>query len=167
MTFTPHGKHLIAGAWVAGGATFSSSPAHGPAHDYSVGSPEHVNAAVQAAETAFWTYSQSTRKDRSVFLNRIADEIEARADAITEIGTQESGLPEGRLQGERGRTTGQLRLFADHILKGDYLDQRHDAAMPERAPAPRPDLKMVQRPVGPVAVFGASKRYSITASLVA
>ena len=156
MTFTPHGKHLIAGAWVAGGATFSSSPAHGPAHDYSVGSPEHVNAAVEAAETAFWTYSQSTRKDRAVFLNRIADEIEARADAITEIGTQESGLPEGRLQGERGRTTGQLRLFADHILKGDYLDQRHDAAMPERAPAPRPDLKMVQRPVGPVAVFGAS-----------
>ncbi|MGB3247267.1 MAG: aldehyde dehydrogenase (NADP(+)), partial [Sulfitobacter sp.] len=64
--------------------------------------------------------------------------------------------PEARLQGERGRTTGQLRLFADHITKGDYLDRRHDAALPDRQPIPRPDLKMVQRPIGPVAVFGAS-----------
>lgn len=156
MTFTPHGKHLIAGEWVAGDATFSSSPAHGPAHDFSVGTPDHVDAAALAAEEAFWSYSQTTRKDRAAFLHRIADEIEARGEAITEIGTQESGLPEGRLQGERGRTIGQLRLFAEHILKGDYLDQRHDSALPDRAPAPRPDLRMVQRPIGPVAVFGAS-----------
>jgi alpha-ketoglutaric semialdehyde dehydrogenase len=86
----------------------------------------------------------------------IADEIEARGAAITAIGTQETGLPVARLQGERGRTTGQLRLFAEHILKGDYLDRRHDEALPDRAPLPRPDLKMVQRPIGPVAVFGAS-----------
>lgn len=89
-------------------------------------------------------------------MNKIANEIEARADAITEIGTQESGLLEGRLQGERGRTIGQLRLFAAQILEGDYLDQRHDAALPDRATAPRPDLKMIQRPIGPIAVFGAS-----------
>lgn len=156
MTFTPHGKHLIAGAWVAGEARFPSSPAHGPEHEFSVGTPEHVNAAVEAAEDAFWSYAQTTRQERADFLNRIADEIEARADAITEIGTQESGLPEGRLQGERGRTTGQLRLFAEHILKGDYLDQRHDGALLDRAPVPRPDLKMVQRPIGPIGVFGAS-----------
>ncbi|TNF60936.1 MAG: aldehyde dehydrogenase (NADP(+)), partial [Rhodobacteraceae bacterium] len=61
-----------------------------------------------------------------------------------------------RLEGERGRTTGQLRLFASHIRKGDYLDRRHDPALPDRQPLPRPDLKMIQRPVGPVAVFGAS-----------
>jgi NADP-dependent aldehyde dehydrogenase len=60
------------------------------------------------------------------------------------------------LQGERGRTTGQLRLFADHIEAGAYLDRRHDEALPDRQPLPRPDLKMVQRPIGPVAVFGAS-----------
>lgn len=89
-------------------------------------------------------------------MNAIADEIEARGEAITEIGTQESGLPEARLQGERGRTVGQLRLFAEHIAKGDYLDRRHDVALPDRAPLPRPDLKMIQRPIGPVAVFGAS-----------
>ncbi len=154
--FTPHGKHLIAGEWVAGEKTFSSDPAYGPSHDYSVGSPDLVNRACEAAEEAFWSYGYSTREERAVFLNAIADEIEARAEAITEIGSQETGLPEARLQGERGRTTGQLRLFAEHILKGDYLDRRHDAALPDRQPLPRPDLKMVQRPIGPVAVFGAS-----------
>ena len=154
--FTPHGKHLIAGEWVAGEASFASEPAHGPAHDFSVGTPALVDRACQAAEEAFWSYGYASREVRAAFLNAIADEIEARADAITEIGTQETGLPEARLQGERGRTTGQLRLFADHILAGDYLDRRHDAALPNRQPLPRPDLKMVQRPIGPVAVFGAS-----------
>lgn len=154
--FTPHGKHLIAGDWVSGATTFQSQPAHGSAHAYSVGTPDMVDTACKAAEEAFWSYGYSTREERAAFLNAIADEIEARADAITLIGTQESGLPEGRLNGERGRTTGQLRLFAEHILKGDYLDRRHDAALPDRQPAPRPDLKMVQRPIGPVAVFGAS-----------
>jgi alpha-ketoglutaric semialdehyde dehydrogenase len=154
--FTPHGRHLIAGEWVGGGATFSSAPAHGPAFDFSVGTVAHVNAACEAAEAAFWTYGYSTRTERAAFLNAIADEIEARAEAITEIGTSETGLPAARLQGERGRTVGQLRLSATHILKGDYLDRRHDAALPDRQPAPRPDIKMVQRPIGPVAVFGAS-----------
>ena len=154
--FTPHGKHLIAGEWVAGDATFSSDPAHGASHDFSVGTPAHVDAAAKAAEDAFWTFGYSSRQDRAAFLNAIADEIDARGDAITEIGTSETGLPEARLQGERGRTTGQLRLFASHILAGDYLDRRHDEALPDRAPLPRPDLKMVQRPIGPVAVFGAS-----------
>lgn len=155
-TFSPHGKHLIAGNWVAGEATFSSDPAHGDAHAFSVGTPAHVDAACEAAEEAFWTYGYSTREARADFLDAIAEEIENRADAITLIGTQETGLPEARLQGERGRTTGQLRLFASHIRQGDYLDRRHDEAMPDRAPLPRPDLKMVQRPIGPVAVFGAS-----------
>ena len=68
----------------------------------------------------------------------------------------DQGLPEARLQGERGRTTGQIRLFASHILAGDYLDRRHDRALPDRAPLPRPDLRVIQRPIGPVAVFGAS-----------
>lgn len=156
MTFTPHGKHLIAGNWVAGESKFTSEPAYGSAYEFSVGTPDHIDQAVTAAEEAFWSFGYSRRKDRAAFLNAIADEIEARGDAITEIGTQETGLPEARLQGERGRTTGQLRLFADHILVGDYLDRRHDEAMPERAPLPRSDLKMIGRPIGPIAVFGAS-----------
>ncbi len=156
MAFTPKGKHLVAGAWLDGAGTFESAPAHGPAHAFAVGTVDLVNRACEAAEDAFWSYANSSRAARAAFLRAIADEIEARADAITEIGSQETGLPEARLQGERGRTTGQLRLFADHIEKGDYLDRRIDPAMPERQPAPRPEIRLIQRPVGPVAVFGAS-----------
>lgn len=156
MSWTPHGKHLIAGEWVGTDKTFASEPAHGPAHQFSVGTVDLVNAAAEAAEDAFWTYGYTSREQRAAFLEAIADEIEARAEAITEIGSQETGLPTARLQGERGRTTGQLRLFADHIRKGDYLDRRHDAAMPDRQPAPRPEIMLIERPIGPVAVFGAS-----------
>ncbi|MEQ8920288.1 MAG: aldehyde dehydrogenase (NADP(+)) [Roseovarius sp.] len=156
MTFKPHGKHLIAGEWIATDDTFTSEPASGEAHSFSVGNPQLVDQAAKAAEEAFLTYGYTSREDRAAFLDTIADEIEARGDDITEIGTSESGLPEARLQGERGRTTGQLRLFAEHIRKGDYLDRRHDEALPDRAPMPRPDLRMMQRPIGPVAVFGAS-----------
>ena len=155
-TFTPHGKHLIAGEWVAGETTFRSEPATRRAARVQRRHPRLVDRAAKAAEEAFWTYGYSTREERAAFLEAIADEIEARAEQITEIGSAETGLPEARLQGERGRTVGQLRLFADHIRKGDYLDRRHDEAMPDREPLPRPDLRMIQRPIGPVAVFGAS-----------
>ncbi len=156
MIFQPHGKHLIAGQWVKSNDTFQSSPVSGQVHSFSAGSPDHVALAASAAEAAFAAYAATPRAVRAAFLNAIADEIDARGDAITEIGTSETGLPAARLQGERGRTVGQLRLFADHILHGDYLDRRHDAALPDRAPLPRPDLRMMQRPIGPVAVFGAS-----------
>ena len=150
------GKHLVAGNWIGSDASFTSSPAHGPSHAFAVGTPDLVDQACQAAEEAFWSYGYSSREARAKFLHTIADEIDARGEAITEIGTQETGLPDARLNGERGRTVGQLRLFAEHILKGEYLDAHHDAALPDRAPLPRPDIKLVQRPVGPVAVFGAS-----------
>ncbi|MDQ1900988.1 aldehyde dehydrogenase (NADP(+)) [Paracoccus sp. WLY502] len=156
MTFTPHGKHLVAGEWLDGEGTFRSSPAQGDGHDFSAGTADLVNRACEAAEAAFAAYSATSREDRARFLEAIADEIEARAEAITAMGTAETGLPEARLQGERGRTTGQLRLFADHIRKGDYLDRRHDPALPDRQPLPRPDLRLIQRPIGPVGVFGAS-----------
>ncbi|WP_428540063.1 aldehyde dehydrogenase (NADP(+)) [Profundibacter sp.] len=154
--FKPHGMHLIAGNWIEGDETFTSSPASGQPHAYAVGRVSDVDDAAKAAEHAFWSYGYSTAKDRAAFLNTIADEIEARAEAITEIGCSETGLPEARLNGERGRTTGQLRLFAQHIMQGDYLDRRHDVALPDREPLPRPDMRMVQSPIGPVAVFGAS-----------
>jgi 2,5-dioxopentanoate dehydrogenase len=156
MSFIPTGKHLVAGEWLDGAGTFASAPAHGPVRHFAVGTVELVNAACMAAEAAYGSYADTTRTTRAAFLRAIADEIEARADAITEIGSQETGLPTARLQGERGRTTGQLRLFADHIEAGAYLDRRHDAALPDRLPMPRPEIRMIQRPIGPVAVFGAS-----------
>lgn len=150
------GSHLVAGEWKNGSAIFLSAPATGPAREFSVGTPELVAEACAAAEDAFWSYGYSSAGERAAFLNAIADEIDARGDAITQLGVEETGLPEARLIGERGRTVGQLRLFAQTILEGEYLDRRHDEALPERQPLPRPDLKLVQRPIGPVAVFGAS-----------
>ena len=138
MTHPRDGQHLILGRWQDGDGQ------------------DAVDSAARAAEAAFPDFAALSRDARAGFLDAIADAIEARADAITETGAAETGLPTARLQGERGRTTGQLRLFADHIRKGDYLDRRHDGALPDRQPLPRPDLRMIQRPVGPVAVFGAS-----------
>ena len=97
------GHHLIAGQWVAGETTFLSSPATGEALAYSVGTPAHVNTAVQAAEAAFPSYVALPRATRAAFLDRIADEIEARGAEITAIGTAETGLPTARLEGERER----------------------------------------------------------------
>lgn len=131
---SPHGKHLIAGEWVAGQTTFALSPAHGPADDYSAGTPALVDSACEAAEDAFRTYGRSSRAPRATFLDAIADEIEARADVIIVIATQETGLPEARLQGECVRTTSQVRIFAHHIVKGDDLDRRHDRGLPDRRP---------------------------------
>ncbi|MEP3279141.1 MAG: aldehyde dehydrogenase (NADP(+)) [Stappiaceae bacterium] len=150
------GKHLIAGEWVGSQQTFTNEPVSGEADSFAIGTPELVDQAVKAAEEAFWTFGYSSRAERATLLRAIAEEIDARGEDITAMGVKETGLPEVRLNGERGRTVGQLRLFADHIEKGDYLDTRHDGALPDRQPLPRPDLRLVQRPIGPVAVFGAS-----------
>ncbi|RVV97554.1 aldehyde dehydrogenase (NADP(+)) [Mesobaculum littorinae] len=157
MTYTPHGKHLIGAERVGSDQTFSSDPAHGTAHDFSVGTPELVDRACEAAEAAFDAYAATSRDERAAFLDAIAEELEARIDEITETAMSETGLPEPRIRSvELPRTANQLRLFAGHIRDGAYLDRRHDAALPDRQPLPRPDLRMIQRPIGPVAVFGAS-----------
>lgn len=150
------GKHLINGAWTDGGPTFASDPVTGDAVSVLCGGAAEIDAAVKAAEDSFTIYGWIDRDTRAKFLDAIADEIEARGAALTAHGAAETGLPQARLEGERGRTTGQLRMFADHIRKGEYLDIRRDAALPDRQPQPRPDLRLIQRPVGPVGVFGAS-----------
>ena len=151
-----NGNSLVAGEWLGSEARFENAPLDGPSDSFSKGTPELVNLACEKAEEAFWSYGYSTAATRADFLRVVAEEIDARGAAITEVGQRETGLPEARLEGERGRTVGQLRLFADHIEAGDYLDRRHDMALPDRAPLPRPDIRMMQRPLGPVAVFGAS-----------
>ncbi|WP_374292336.1 aldehyde dehydrogenase (NADP(+)) [Paenirhodobacter enshiensis] len=151
-----NGQHLIAGTWVGAGDSFLSSPATGPAQRFAEGTPALIAEACEAAEDAFWSYADTARSTRATFLRTIAEEIEARGPALTEIAHDESGLPVARLEGERGRTTAQLRLFADEIEAGDYLDRRTDPALPDRTPLPRPELRLIQRPIGPVAVFGAS-----------
>ena len=150
------GHHLIAGTWVPGTTTFASAPASGEPLQFGVGTPALVDRACIAAEAAFPAFAATSRDQRAAFLDRIADEIDARGTEITAVGSSETGLPPARLEGERGRTTGQLRLFASHIRKGDYLDRRFDAALPDRKPLARPEIRLIQRPIGPVAVFGAS-----------
>lgn len=150
------GKHLIAGQWVEGNTEIMNEPVTGEADRFAAGSVELVDLAAKKAEDAFWEYGYSTRASRAKFLREIAKQINERGDEITAIGCKETGLPEARLVGERGRTTSQLRLFADHIEAGAYLDRRFDEALPDRTPLPRPDLRLMQRPIGPVAVFGAS-----------
>jgi NADP-dependent aldehyde dehydrogenase len=89
-------------------------------------------------------------------LETIADNIVALGDELVARVMAESGLPRPRVEGERGRTAGQLRLFAQVVRAGRYLEARIDPALPERKPQPRPDVRSRKIPLGPVAVFGAS-----------
>jgi NADP-dependent aldehyde dehydrogenase len=118
--------------------------------------PEDVAAACRKADAAFDAYRATDRETRAAFLERIADRIMAIGDPLIEAAMSESGLPRARLEGERGRTCGQLRMFADVARAGIWQQLRIDPALPERQPLPRPDLRLRMIPVGPVAVFGAS-----------
>ena len=126
----------------------------GPA--FAVHGPAEVDAACAAAAAAFDTYRATSREERAAFLEAIASEILAIGDDLIEAAMSESGLPRARLEGERGRTVGQLCLFADVVRKGAWQQLRIDPAMPDRQPLPRPDIRLRMIPVGPVAVFGAS-----------
>jgi NADP-dependent aldehyde dehydrogenase len=116
---------------------------------------EDVDRACALAEAAFDTYRETTLEQRAAFLERIAAEIEGIGPALTARATQETGLPAARLEGERGRTVNQLRLFAQVVRSGRWLDATLDSPLPARTP-PRPDLRLRKVPLGPVAVFGAS-----------
>lgn len=115
-----------------------------------------VAAATAAAAEAFAAYRATSPAERSAFLDAVAAEIEADKDAIIIEAVRESGLPEARITGEVGRTTGQLRLFAGVVAQGDHLGVRIDPALPDREPLPRADIRQRMVPLGPVAVFGAS-----------
>ena len=115
-----------------------------------------VDAAVQAATRAFESFRSSSGKDRAALLNAIADQIMNLGDELIETYCAESGLPAGRAQGERGRTVFQLRSFADLVAEGSWVEANIDTGDPSRTPAPKPDLRKMNIPLGPVAVFGAS-----------
>ena len=115
-----------------------------------------VATACAAAEAAFEPYRQMGHEARAAFLERIGAEIVAIGDPLIEAAMRESGLPRARLEGERGRTVGQLKMFADVVRRGEWLGLRIDPALPDRQPMARPDLRLRMIPLGPVAVFGAS-----------
>ncbi len=123
---------------------------------YYAASAAEVDEAAQLAHRAFATYSRLTGREKARFLRQIADNIAALGDNLTTRAVQETGLPAGRIQMETGRTCNQLRLFADLVEEGSWVEARIDRALPERQPAPRPDLRSMLRPLGPVVVFCAS-----------
>jgi len=125
-------------------------------HDFSSAGPEEAAEAAKRAAEAFPSYAATDLETRAKFLDAAADAIMAIGDELIERAMAETGLPRARLEGERGRTVGQLKLFASVVRQGDFLDATVDPALPERQPLPRPDLRRVNLPVGPVAVFGAS-----------
>ncbi|QXI46047.1 aldehyde dehydrogenase (NADP(+)) [Pseudomonas anuradhapurensis] len=118
--------------------------------------PEEVDAAAQAAEAAFAEFNGMAPQRRAQFLDAIADQLDALDDTFIATVCRETALPAGRIQGERARTSNQMRLFANVLRRGDFLGARIDRAQPQRQPLPRPDLRQYRTGVGPVAVFGAS-----------
>lgn len=125
-------------------------------YHFSQASSQEAEQACVAAERAFAPYQALAPQRRAGFLDAIADELDALDDDFIQLVMRETALPEGRIRGERARTSGQMRLFASVLRRGDYLGVRIDTALPDRQPLPRPDLRQMKVGVGPVAVFGAS-----------
>lgn len=117
---------------------------------------DDVDKAVRLAADAFPRYRGTGPADRARLLREIAREIEALGDDLIERANAETALGVDRLRGERARTMGQLRMFADLIEEGSWVDARIDTALPDRKPVPKPDLRRMLIPIGTVAVFGAS-----------
>jgi NADP-dependent aldehyde dehydrogenase len=118
--------------------------------------PDEVDRAASLAHEAFATYERVSARDRGAFLRAIAANIESIIEELVERAEQETALPKARLQGETARTCGQLRLFADVVEEGSWVQARIDRGRPDRKPAPKPDIRSMLRPLGPVVVFGAS-----------
>lgn len=118
-------------------------------------STEEVDEAMRLAQQAFAPYRKLSDVKRAEFLMAISEEIVALGDSLIQMACLETGLPEARITGERGRTTGQIKAFADFI-SGDWTCEIHDPAQPERQPLPKPDLFQKNIPLGPAVVFGAS-----------
>jgi NADP-dependent aldehyde dehydrogenase len=115
-----------------------------------------VDSAAHLAFEAFAHYGRIPGRERASFLRCIAGKLELLGEDVISRSTQETGLPAARIKSETARTCFQLRLFADLVEEGSWVDARIDRRDPSRRPLPRPDIRSMQRPLGPVAVFGAS-----------
>ncbi len=123
--------------------------------EFAIATGEEINEAISKANAAFEIYRRKSFEERAEFLDTIADEI-MQSDELIQRAHLESGLPEARITNERGRTVGQLKLFATLLREGSFVEAIIDTAMPDRKPLPRSDIRRMMHPVGPVAVFAAS-----------
>lgn len=154
------GKHIIGAEFSASGhgRFYAVNPATNEIlpGEFAVATQEELEQAVTKAADAFKQYRLKSGAEKAVLLETIAAEIEGLGDELIDRSVAESGLPVGRLQGERGRTTSQLRLFAALLKEGSWVQAKIERALPDRTPLPRVDIRSMLRPLGPVAVFGAS-----------
>jgi len=154
------GHNYIAGARSAAGKvtlhSYDATTGEALPFDFYQATEAEVDAAALAAKAAYPAFRNLSAARRAEFLEAIADEIDGLGDEFVAQVCQETALPAGRIQGERGRTSGQMRLFAKVLRRGDFYGARIDRALPERQPLPRPDLRQYRIGLGPVAVFGAS-----------
>jgi 2,5-dioxopentanoate dehydrogenase len=123
---------------------------------YHSASPAEVNEAVKLAAQSFSAYGRLSGRERGRFLRGIADNLEAFGEALVERAVRETALPAARIRNELTRTCFQLRFFAEMIEEGSWVDARIDRGDPARQPLPKPDVRSLRVPLGPVAVFGAS-----------
>jgi 2,5-dioxopentanoate dehydrogenase len=155
-----HGKNFIGTRLSALGKKtyFGFDPKAGKPLDvlFHQATDEELDEALNLAADAALALRQMSADAIAKFLKSIATEIEALGDQLIEQASLESGLPKDRLTGERGRTTNQLRMFAHLVAEGSFVDAHIDIALPDRKPVPRPDLRRMLVPIGPVVVFGAS-----------
>ncbi len=153
------GDALIGGQAVRGaGGSFQAWNPSARAHlepAFHMVDAAQIDAACRLAAAAFDTFRATSDEERAAFLDTVADQVMALGDALVERAMLETGLPRGRIEGERGRTVNQLRLFGALLREGSWQDPRIDPALPQRTP-PRPDLRSRLVGVGPVAVFAAS-----------
>lgn len=155
-----HGKNLIGSTIAAAGE--GGRRAFDPTANKEIdpvfcsATPEEVDHAMGVAGEAFTAFRALPREKRAAFLERIGEEIMALDDALIQRCTAETALPETRLTSERGRTVNQLSMFAELVREGSWVEARIDRAQPDREPAPKPDLRLMLQPLGPVIVFGPS-----------
>ena len=159
MIMTITGKNLIAGQWSGetenGFSAFNAIENVAMTTTFADASSQEIDDAIVAAQRAFSSYSQLPAARRAVFLRTIGEQILELGDELVETACAETGLPAMRIQGERGRTVGQLNLFADLLDNGEY-QAVIDLADAERAPLPKPDTRLGYLPLGVVGVFAAS-----------
>jgi NADP-dependent aldehyde dehydrogenase len=155
-----HGKNMIGGELSASGTqTFRAlNPSTGGLleGEFAEATPAELDRALELAARAFPVYRKVAPDQIAAFLERIGAEIVGLGAALIERTGAETGLPAARLEGERARTVGQLKMFADLVRDGSWVDARIDRPIPDRKPLPKPDLRRMLVPIGPVAVFCAS-----------
>jgi NADP-dependent aldehyde dehydrogenase len=155
-----HGKNMIGGELSAAGVQKfrALNPSTGGMldGDFVEAIPAELDKALDLAAKAFPVYRKVAHDKVAEFLERIGAEIVAIGAPLIERTSAETGLPTARLEGERARTVGQLKMFADLVRDGTWVDARIDRALPDRKPLPKPDLRRMLIPIGPVAVFCAS-----------